>query len=210
MKKIELNRRSLILGGALSIAALTLRKVFGSGDTALNQVDQKIETELPNAPQLLTPATSPSPTFTPTTSPMSQQTNAATPLPTATKSRSINSNSNTATNANGLPLLIKGRESTLDDVPIGSWISATTMVNGIESQLFVSRSSAKNIKAYSATCPHKGITLSLIGADQIECRSGHGLKYDPKTGKGIDNSYSLGTLDVIAIDQKLYVANATD
>lgn len=152
---------------------------------------------------------------TPTPSKSSKKptpTKKSTPTPTPSKSSAKPSSpttSSTPTSAAsalpGLALLVGGKQISFSDFAIGKTEAGTTMSNGFETPVLISKLNATTMKVFSAICPHRRAVVDVLPNGGFQCVQGHGLIFDIKTGAGIQNSYQLSNYEVIIKDNKVFV-----
>jgi cytochrome b6-f complex iron-sulfur subunit len=83
--------------------------------------------------------------------------------------------------ANNQPQAAAGTEvAKLAQVPVGSGLLVDAPGGG-GGKLLIVQPTAGEVKAFSATCPHQGVTVGVPQGGTITC-PGHGSKFDAATG----------------------------
>ena len=87
----------------------------------------------------------------------------------------------TSSGNNNQPQAAAGTEvAKLADVPVGSGLLVDAPGGG-GSKLLLVQPTAGVVKAFSATCPHQGVTVGVPQGGTITC-PGHGSQFDAATG----------------------------
>jgi len=85
------------------------------------------------------------------------------------------------TTAGGQPQAAAGTEvAKLAQVPVGGGLLVDAPGGG-GSKLLLVQPAAGEVKAFSATCPHQGVTVAVPQGGTITC-PGHGSQFDAATG----------------------------
>lgn len=99
---------------------------------------------------------------------------------TACSSASGSDASGSGNTTNQPPAAAGTEVAKLADVPVGSGLLVDAP-GGSGSKLLLVQPTAGEVKAFSATCPHQGVTVGVPQGGTITC-PGHGSQFDAATG----------------------------